>query len=116
MGKTNSTFRLFHQPVRFAGIGHIYARGGHSTFADTYKAIDESPSLWASHVNVLERAGLLKTKKSFVGKKLRSEQFLTPMGRKAFEDYITALGAMASLVAEMRRRRGLALASTEVVA
>ena len=91
-----SDFEPLHQPVRFAGVVHIYLRGGGTTFSDTYKAIGKSPSLWASHVDVLERAGLLETRKSFVGKKLRSEQFLTPKGRKAFEDYISALIAIAS--------------------
>ena len=116
MGKINSPSRLLHQPVRFAGMVHIYSRGGNSTFADAHRAIGVSPSLWASHVNVLERAGLLKTKKSFVGKRLRSEQLLTPKGRKTLEDYISALSAMGSVVQEIRRRpvRGLAPKLTEV--
>lgn len=99
--KLNSDFEPLHQPVRFAGMVHIYLRGGKTTFADTYRAIGKSPSLWASHVDVLERAGLLETKKSFVGKKLRSEQLLTPRGRKAFEDYIALVNAIASTIKRM---------------
>jgi DNA-binding MarR family transcriptional regulator len=96
--KLDSDFEPLHQPVRFAGMVYIYLRGGQTTFADTYRAIGKSPSLWASHVDVLERAGLLETKKSFVGKKLRSEQLLTPRGRKAFEDYIALVNAIASTI------------------
>jgi DNA-binding MarR family transcriptional regulator len=92
----NPNFELLLQPVRFAGMVQIYRRGGQTTFSDTYRAIGKSPSLWASHVDVLERAGLLETKKSFIGKKLRSEQLLTPRGRKAFEDYIALVNAIAS--------------------
>ena len=93
-----SDFEPLHQPVRFAGVLHIYLRGGRTTFSDTYKAIGKSPSLWASHVDVLERAGLLETRKSFAGKRLRSEQLLTPRGRKAFEDYIALVNAIASTI------------------
>jgi DNA-binding MarR family transcriptional regulator len=96
--RLDSDFEPLHQPVRFAGMVYIYLRGGQTTFADTYRAIGKSPSLWASHVNVLERAGLLETRKSFIGKKLRSEQFLTPWGRKTFEHYIAALNAIASKI------------------
>ena len=59
--KLDSDFEPLHQPVRFAGMVHIYLRGGRTTFSDTYRAIGKSPSLWASHVDVLERAGLLET-------------------------------------------------------
>jgi hypothetical protein len=100
-GKLDPDFEPLHQPVRFAGMVHIYLRGGRATFSDTYRAIDKSPSLWASHVEVLERAGLLETRKSFVGKKLRSEQLLTPKGRRAFEDYIATLNAIASSIKPM---------------
>ena len=103
MLKINPDFGPLHQPVRFAGVAYIYLRGGQSTFAATYKAIGKSPSLWASHVNVLERAGLLKTRKSFVGKRLRSEQTLTQTGLKAFECYIGALLAIASGSSPRRR-------------
>jgi DNA-binding MarR family transcriptional regulator len=45
----------------------------------------------ASHIKALEKEGFIGVEKSFVGKKPNTRYFITPEGKKAFNDHLEAL-------------------------
>jgi DNA-binding MarR family transcriptional regulator len=45
----------------------------------------------ASHINALEKEKYIKVKKSFIGKKTKTEYSLTEKGRKAFVEHLNVL-------------------------
>lgn len=45
----------------------------------------------ASHSSALEKSEFIEIKKEFVGKKPKTSYRVTQMGRKAFEEHLTAL-------------------------
>ena len=45
----------------------------------------------ASHIKALEKEGFIGVEKSFVGKKPNTRYFITPGGKKAFNDHLEAL-------------------------
>ena len=45
----------------------------------------------ASHIKALEKEGFIGVEKSFVGKKPNTRYFITPEGKKTFNDHLEAL-------------------------
>jgi DNA-binding MarR family transcriptional regulator len=45
----------------------------------------------ASHIKALEKEGFIGVEKSFVGKKPNTRYFITPEGKKVFNDHLEAL-------------------------
>lgn len=45
----------------------------------------------ASHIKALEKEGFIGVEKSFVGKKPNTRYFITPEGKKAFDNHLQAL-------------------------
>lgn len=53
--------------------------------------LDVTDGNLASHIKALEKEEFIGVEKSFVGKKPNTKYFMTPKGKKAFEDHLKAL-------------------------
>lgn len=53
--------------------------------------LDVTDGNLASHLKALEKEEFIGVEKSFVGRKPNTRYFITPQGRKAFEEHINAL-------------------------
>ncbi|MDP4710643.1 MAG: transcriptional regulator [Saprospiraceae bacterium] len=51
----------------------------------------------ASHLKALEKEAFIGIKKTFIGKKPNTRYYITPQGKKAFEDHLQALQALIDL-------------------
>lgn len=51
----------------------------------------------ASHLKALEKEAFIGVKKTFVGKKPNTRYYITPNGKKAFEDHLEALQALIDI-------------------
>jgi DNA-binding MarR family transcriptional regulator len=81
---------VIHQKTRLAIMAHL-AAVGESDFLTLKKTFGLTDGNLSIHSAVLEEKGLIKIKKSFVGKKTRTMYRITPAGRKAFEEYLREL-------------------------
>ncbi len=78
--------KVIHEPARLKIVAQLYVVES----ADMVFLMRQTGLTWgnlSSHVSKLEEAGYVNVKKDFVEKKPRTTLTLTPMGRKAFEDY-----------------------------
>ncbi len=53
--------------------------------------LDVTDGNLASHIKALEKEEFISVEKSFVGKKPNTKYYMTPKGKKAFEDHLKAL-------------------------
>lgn len=53
--------------------------------------LDVTDGNLASHIKALEKEEFIGVEKSFVGKKPNTKYYMTPKGKKAFEDHLKAL-------------------------
>jgi DNA-binding HxlR family transcriptional regulator len=51
----------------------------------------------ASHMKALEKEGFVGVKKAFIGKKPNTKYYITPEGKRAFQDHLEALQALIDL-------------------
>ena len=87
-----------HQKVRLA-IMSVLVGVGERTFLQMREALSVSDGNLSTHLTTLERKGFVDIKKSFQGKKPVTSILATDFGKKAFEEYLSAL---ERLVAEAR--------------
>lgn len=83
-----------HAPVRFSIVAAL-AGADEAEFATVRDAIEVTDSTLSKQVAVLEKAGYVKVKKGYVGKRPRTWLSLTRDGRRAFEAHLEALRAIA---------------------
>lgn len=81
---------IIHSRIRLAVISVLISvEEAEFTFLREHvQATDGNLSI---HLRKLEEAGYIDVKKGFVGRKPQSTYRLTEVGRKAFEDYVSAL-------------------------
>ncbi|MDX5347892.1 MAG: transcriptional regulator [Hymenobacteraceae bacterium] len=53
--------------------------------------LDVSDGNLASHISALEKAEYVNVEKKFIGKKTNTTYMVTKLGKKAFEEHLTAL-------------------------
>lgn len=83
-----------HAPVRFSIVAAL-AGVDDAEFATIRDAIEVSDSTLSKQVAVLEKAGYVKVRKGYVGKRPRTWLSLTKDGRAAYEGHLAALRAIA---------------------
>ncbi len=93
---------LIHQPARLRIMTALYSLAPSqeiefTTLRDLLELTDGNLSI---HLRKLEEAGYIHITKTFVGRKPRTYISLTPQGREAYEDYLTALHTLLSVTAE----------------
>ena len=83
-----------HTPVRFSIVAAL-AGVDDAAFATIRDAIEVSDSTLSKQVAVLEKAGYVKVRKGYVGKRPRTWLSLSREGRRAYEAHLEALRAIA---------------------
>lgn len=81
---------IIHQKVRL-GVMSCLMASGESDFNFLKAALGVSDGNLSTHLTVLEDHGYITISKQFVGKKPRTTYAPTPAGRRAFEQYLSAL-------------------------
>lgn len=87
--------RVFHSPIRFAVMAML-ANEQQSNFVAIRKAVGATEGNLATHMRKLEDSGYVAVRKSFKGRKPRTEYEITEAGRSAFQTYLDQLNRIVS--------------------
>lgn len=82
--------KAFESRIRL-GIMSALAVNDMLDFNALKEFLDVTDGNLASHIKALEKEGFIGVEKSFVGKKPNTRYFMTPEGKKAFNDHLKAL-------------------------
>lgn len=85
---------VIHQPVRFSIMAALSATK-EAEFSFIRDMVEINDSLLSRHVTTLEKAGYIKVRKGFVGKKPRTWLSLSDCGRTAFQKHLDTLKKIA---------------------
>ncbi|MFI6597063.1 winged helix-turn-helix domain-containing protein [Nonomuraea sp. NPDC050536] len=85
---------IIHSPVRFSIVAAL-AAVDEADFRSVGDTVEITDSALSKQISTLERAGYVKVRKTFVGKRPRSYLSLTAAGRRAFDRHLQALRAIA---------------------
>ena len=99
--------RIFHEPNRLAIMSHLCAAESETSFSELRDACHLTDGNLNRHLKVLEEAGAIKIKKSFVDDKPRTSIVISKTGLDQFSNYLNALSdvlvrATQALPAEKR--------------
>jgi DNA-binding MarR family transcriptional regulator len=78
--------KIIHEPARFKLMAHLYVVES-ADFLFLMRQTDLSFGNLSSHMTKLEKAGYVRIKKEFLGKKPHTMLELTKKGRIAFDKY-----------------------------
>ena len=81
---------LLHSQLRL-GVMSILIAVEEADFLYLKEKTQSTAGNLSVQLDKLSTAGYIEIEKSFVGKKTRTTCHITPLGRKAFEDYVKAL-------------------------
>ncbi|UVJ39564.1 transcriptional regulator [Arthrobacter sp. CJ23] len=81
-------------PVRFSIVAGLAAAES-LDFKDLKEAVQVNDSTLSKQISILEAAGFVEVRKSFVGKLPRTSLKLSPGGRKAWAVHLEALREIA---------------------
>jgi DNA-binding MarR family transcriptional regulator len=79
-----------HGPVRLGVLTALHMDGP-LDFTTLRKRLGVTDGVLGMHLEKLESAGYLGTTKTLVGRRPRTTYRLTPVGRRAFADYLAAM-------------------------
>jgi len=82
--------KIIHERVRLAVVSALAARGC-LTFGELKELLDVTDGNLSVHTGILEKHGLLKITKEFVGRRPRTTFSLTKKGEQEFQRYITEM-------------------------
>lgn len=85
---------VIHAPVRFSIVAAL-AGVDDAEFSTIRDAVEVSDSTLSKQVSALEKAGYVKVRKGYVGKRPRTWLALSRDGRRAYESHLAALRAIA---------------------
>jgi DNA-binding MarR family transcriptional regulator len=85
---------VIHAPVRFSIMATLAAADS-AEFSFVRDTVEMSDSVLSKQVAALEQAGYVAVRKGYVGKRPRTWLSITPAGRRAFEEHVSALVAIA---------------------
>lgn len=84
--------KLFH-PERIL-ILKILERHGSVDFRELKEALHLTEGNLASHIRTLEQDGYIEVHKTFEGRRPRTSYELTPLGRRAFAEFLTKMSSV----------------------
>lgn len=87
----DSLGKLFHEPNRLAIMSALCAAERGLSFGELREACNLTDGNLNRHLNVLDEAGAIKIKKSFIGNKPRTTVFISKKGLESFTEYLKAL-------------------------
>ncbi len=82
--------RVLESRIRL-GVMSILVVNESVAFNDLKQLLDVTDGNLASHVASLEKNKYIRIKKKLVGKKTNTAYFITPTGKKAFNNHLNAL-------------------------
>jgi DNA-binding MarR family transcriptional regulator len=85
---------VIHAPVRFSIVAAL-AGVDDADFATIRDAVEVTDSTLSKQVAQLEKAGYVKVRKGYVGKRPRTWLALSRDGRRAYDSHLAALRAIA---------------------
>jgi DNA-binding HxlR family transcriptional regulator len=86
----NGLHKAFESRIRL-GIMSALAVNDTFDFNSLKEYLEVTDGNLASHLKALEKEKFLGVKKSFIGRKPNTKYYITPQGKKAFEEHINAL-------------------------
>lgn len=90
MSSISGLHKAFESRIRI-GIMSALAVSDRLDFNSLKEYLDVTDGNLASHLKGLEKEEFIGVEKAFVGRKPNTKYFITPQGRKAFEDHLKAL-------------------------
>lgn len=84
---------VIHGRMRL-GIMVYLADAGAADFTELKTALEATQGNLSVHIKKLEEAGFVTVDKSFVNNRPLTRVSITPSGRSAFADYLTAMSAL----------------------
>lgn len=90
IGKLN---KQFESRIRL-GIMSVLSVNEAIDFVSLKDLMDTSDGNLASHLNALERNGLIDVKKQFIGRKPNTRYSITPKGNEAFKEHLEYLARL----------------------
>jgi DNA-binding MarR family transcriptional regulator len=88
--KIDSLDPIIHERARL-GIISLLAPAGALSFVEIRRQLDMTDGNLSVHLRILEQAGYVDQRKSFIDRKPRTSISLTKKGRAAFRGYVEAL-------------------------
>lgn len=86
----NGFHKAFESRIRL-GIMSALAINDKFDFNALKEFLEVTDCNLASHIKALEKEEFVGVEKSFIGKKPNTKYFMTPKGKKAFENHLKAL-------------------------
>ena len=93
--------RIFHEPNRLAMLSALSGAIQGLTFSELKEDCGLTDGNLSRHLKALQKAGVIRVKKSFVGVKPRTTVFLSDRGRENFLRYLKALEEVLHRAAEI---------------
>ncbi|MCS7312832.1 MAG: transcriptional regulator [Acidobacteria bacterium] len=90
---------IFHERVRL-GILTLLVQADELDFTTLKEFLGLTDGNLAQHMRVLEEAGIVAVRKTFVGRRPRTYYRLTPAGRRRFREYLDRLRSILEDVAK----------------
>lgn len=110
--ETDVLERIFHEPSRMTILSALCAASEDLAFTELKALSGLTDGNLSRHLKVLEEAGVIRIRKTFVGVKPRTTVSLTDKGLKRFDEYLSALSDVlkkARQAVGMERRKNLAV-------
>lgn len=93
-----------HGPIRL-GVLTALQMDGPLDFTTLKKRLHASDGSLGLHLRTLEDTGYIACKKAFVGRRPKTTYRLTPAGRKALANYLTAMRALIDAIEQANTSR-----------
>ena len=101
--------RVFHEPNRLAIVTEVSGHVSGVVFSELRDRCGLTDGNLSRHLAALEKAGVVRIEKSFVGAKPRTTVFLTDEGRESFLSYLAALSeVLKSAAARAKKPKSIA--------
>lgn len=84
--------RTIHEPARMVILSFLYVLE-EADFLFILSQTGLTQGNLSSHLTKLEEAGLIQSKKSFIGKRPRTRLSMTSTGKEKFEEYLETMKA-----------------------
>ncbi|MBN8551071.1 MAG: transcriptional regulator [Deltaproteobacteria bacterium] len=87
----NELENIFHEPNRLAIVSALSGAPKGRTFTELKAECNLTDGNLSRHIVALEKAGVIKTEKTFVANRPRTTAMLSNTGRKSFLKYLDSL-------------------------
>ncbi len=93
--------KIFDSSARLRILTYL-ALKGRANFSEIKNALNLTDGNLSTHLQKLEKAGIIKSEKRFVGRRPQTTYWFTEEGRVRFESYLSELESMIKKLKEKR--------------